>query len=55
MLTDALESQGYDAKGEPEKYNDHPSIDDYTDSMGYFLHRRFPLVRPISQARIAGI
>lgn len=55
MLTDALESQGYDAKGEPEKYNDHPSIDDYTDSMGYFLHRRFPLVRPISQARMAGI
>lgn len=55
MLTHALESQGYDSKGDPEKYNDHPSIDDYTDSMGYFLHRRFPLVRPISQARMAGI
>jgi phage terminase large subunit len=53
-LTDALESQGYDAKGEPEKFNDHPSIDDDTDAMGYFLHRKFPILRPISQIRMAG-
>jgi len=53
-LADALESQGYDAKGEPEKFNDHPSIDDDTDAMGYFLHRKFPILRPISQVRMAG-
>jgi phage terminase large subunit len=53
-LTDALESQGYDQKGEPEKFNDHPSIDDDTDAMGYFLHRKFPILRPISQIRMSG-
>jgi hypothetical protein len=54
-LVDALESQGYDQKGEPEKFNDHPSIDDDADAMGYFLHRKFPIVRPISQIRMSGI
>jgi hypothetical protein len=53
-LVDALESQGYDAKGEPEKFNDHPAIDDDADAMGYFLHRKFPINRPISQVRVGG-
>jgi PBSX family phage terminase large subunit len=43
QLADALESQGYDKKGDPEKYTTHPAIDDWVDAMGYFIHRRFPL------------
>lgn len=42
-LTNALETQGYDAKGEPEKWNDHPAIDDWTDSSGYFIAYRYPV------------
>jgi hypothetical protein len=47
LLTDALESQGYTAKGEPEKFNDHPAIDDHNDAAGYFLDRKFSIRRPI--------
>lgn len=43
-LANALEVQGYTDKGEPEKFNDHPSVDDWNDSAGYFIHRRFPIV-----------
>jgi len=41
QLTLALESQGYDDKGDPEKFKTHPAIDDWVDSMGYFIHRRW--------------
>jgi len=44
-LTFALESQGYDDRGEPEKFKDHPSIDDYNDNFGYFCAYRYPVVR----------
>lgn len=54
LLVDALESQGYDKKGEPEKFDVHPSIDDHLDSAGYFIHRKFPIIRPMSQIRIGG-
>jgi hypothetical protein len=40
-LATALESQGYTERGEPEKFNTHPAIDDWNDSLGYclsFLH-----------------
>lgn len=40
-LTQALEQHAYDEKGIPEKFNSHPSIDDYTDSLGYITHRKF--------------
>lgn len=46
-LANALEVQGYTDKGEPEKFNDHPSVDDWNDSAGYFIHRRFPIVGQI--------
>lgn len=46
-LTDALESQGYDKKGDPEKFTEHPAIDDHVDAAGYFIHRRFPVSRPV--------
>lgn len=47
MLTDALETQGYDKRGEPEKFDDHPAIDDYCDAAGYFIDRKFSLRRPV--------
>ena len=45
-LTQALETQGYNDKGEPEKFNTHPAIDDWNDSLGYCMHRLFPVNRP---------
>jgi PBSX family phage terminase large subunit len=47
LLTDALESQGYDKRGSPEKFNDHPAIDDWADCAGYFIHRKYPINKPI--------
>ena len=44
-LTNALETQGYDVKGEPEKWNDHPAIDDWVDSSGYFIAYKFPIIK----------
>lgn len=45
-LAYALESQGYDKKGEPEKFSEHPNIDDWVDASGYFIHKRFPVKKP---------
>ena len=45
-LAYAFESQGYNDKGEPEKFNEHPAIDDYDDAAGYFIHRRFQILSP---------
>lgn len=42
-LATALESQGYDKKGDPEKFDTHPSIDDWNDSLGYFIAYKFPI------------
>lgn len=47
LLAEAFEHQGYTDKGEPEKYDTHPAIDDHVDAAGYFLSRKFPLVRPM--------
>ena len=48
-LTHALEVQGYTKKGEPEKFDAHPAIDDWTDSYGYFIAKEFPIKKPIAQ------
>jgi hypothetical protein len=40
-LTNALEVQGYDKNNEPEKFKEHPAIDDWNDCAGYFMHKRF--------------
>lgn len=48
-LATALETQGYDAKGEPEKFNEHPAIDDWVDGAGYFVHQRFPIRAPLAK------
>jgi phage terminase large subunit len=53
-LTNALETQGYDDKGEPEKFSVHPAIDDYNDSLGYFLAFKYPVIRSMQTAQILG-
>lgn len=47
-LATALEHQGYTDKGEPEKFTEHPAIDDWVDGTGYFIHRRYPIRKPLS-------
>jgi phage terminase large subunit len=47
-LTNALEVQGYTDKGEPEKFNEHPAVDDWVDSSGYFINRRFSVKAPMA-------
>ena len=44
-LTNALETQGYNKKCEPEKFDTHPAIDDWTDSSGYLIAYKFPIIR----------
>lgn len=51
--TQALETQGYNDKGEPEKFNTHPAIDDWADSLGYCMHRLFPVNRPVINVPIS--
>ena len=45
-LTHAMETQGYDKKGDPEKYDKHPAIDDWVDGSGYFINRKWPVRKP---------
>lgn len=52
-LTQALETQGYNERGEPEKFNSHPAIDDWNDSLGYCIHRLFPIIRPATNFAIS--
>jgi hypothetical protein len=42
-LTEALEQQAYDERGDPEKSNSHPAHDDFTDSLGYCISYKFPI------------
>ena len=54
-LTNALETQGYDKKGDPEKWDEHPAIDDWADSSGYFIAYKFPIMRGIQSAHVRGL
>jgi hypothetical protein len=49
VLTEALEQQIYDKNGEPDKDSgkDHPP-----DAVGYFIHFRWPIVKPTLAQRI---
>lgn len=42
-LVNALESQGYTERGEPEKWNTHPAIDDWVDAAGYHIAYKYPV------------
>ena len=46
MLTEALESLGYDDKNKPEKYDTHPAPDDFGDLTRYICNRLYPVRRP---------
>lgn len=54
-LVSALETQGYDKNGDPEKFDQHPSIDDWADSSGYFIAYKFPVIRAMQRLQIAGM
>lgn len=53
-LTHALESQGYDKKGMPEKLDEHPSIDDWCDSAGYCIAFKWPVAGIGGVSRLTG-
>jgi hypothetical protein len=42
--TEALEQQAYNENGEPEKFAGAATPDDFTDSLGYLIFYKFPLV-----------
>ena len=44
----AMETQGYNDRGDPEKFNSHPAIDDWVDGAGYCLSFLFPVVKPVA-------
>jgi hypothetical protein len=46
-LVTAMETQGYNDRGEPEKFTTHPAIDDWVDGAGYCLSYLFPVVKPV--------
>lgn len=52
---EALQLHSYDDKGMPEKFTTHPAIDDYTDSFGYVIGRKYPIVVGHSTAKLMGI
>ena len=54
-LTNALETQGYDDKGNPEKWNTHPAADDWVDSSGYFIAYKYPVIRAMQTTQILGL
>jgi PBSX family phage terminase large subunit len=45
--TQALEQQAWDKNGDPEKFNGPGTVDDYNDSAGYFVVRKFPLTKTV--------
>ena len=55
-LTHAFETQGYitegAGKGSPEKSDKHPAIDDWVDSGGYFINRKWPVRKPATDLNI---
>ncbi len=53
-LCSSLRQQGYDANGQPEKVSEHPGIDDWVDSAGYYIARAFPILRNNSSIKIGG-
>ncbi len=51
-VTECLEQQIYDDNGEPDKSD---SKDHAPDALGYFLHYRWPIVRPTAAHRIQSL
>lgn len=52
-LTESLEKQAYDDKGEPDKKS---GLDHTNDGAGYFMHYRFPVVNSrVQKIKIGGV
>ena len=51
-FANALDMQGYNDKGEPEKFKTHPAVDDWNDGAGYMLNRRYPIDNPASYVNV---
>jgi len=51
-ITRCLEQQSYDANGEPDKKS---GFDHQNDATSYFCVYEFPIIKPMSRIRIAGI
>lgn len=51
VLAESLEQQIYDKNGMPEKSTDN-NIDDVNDSAGYFINRKFPIIKPVSSLKV---
>jgi PBSX family phage terminase large subunit len=51
-LTNALEMHTYNDRGDPTKYTTHPAIDDWSDCSGYFIHRKFPVRKPVTDIKV---
>lgn len=48
---EALQLHAYDDKGMPEKFTTHPDVDDYTDSFGYVIGRKYPITETMQIAQ----
>ena len=48
-LTENMEQQAYNERGEPDKTND---MDHTNDAAGYFMHRDYPLRRPVTSIKM---
>lgn len=53
-ITTALETQGYDKKGMPEKSDTHPAHDDWVDSAGYFIAYKYPVAGTGGISKLTG-
>jgi len=53
-LTEALEQQAYDERGDPEKSNSHPANDDFNDALGYCIAYKLPILHPYGSMKMTG-
>lgn len=53
--TQALEQQAYNDNGEPEKFKGANTVDDRNDSKGYFISRKFGILKPKKEIKIEPI
>lgn len=51
-FTKAIEQHGRNEKGEPEKFSQAGSVDDYTDAGTYYIAYKYPIARPTTQTKL---
>ena len=50
---ESLQVHAYTDKGLPEKFDNHPSIDDRTDAFGYVVGRLYPVVQKSFKVQVS--